>query len=102
MNVPIPLVNPAHANYEIVVMKPASFQAAAHAMQALRKGKAVLLNLNSLEPGQAQRTADFVSGGTHAIDGFQLQVGKDVFLFTPHTIQINHSRTADVMEPASA
>lgn len=100
MNVPIPLVSPGHSNYEIVFMKPASFQAAAQAMQALRKGKAVILNLTSLEPGQAQRTADFVSGGTHAIDGFQLQVGKDVFLFTPHTIQINHPQIADLAKSA--
>ncbi len=85
----IPLHGLNHESYEIVFMKPRSFQETTQAIQALRERKIVIMNLTGLTHGLAQRSADFVSGGTHAIAGQQTCLGKDVFMFTPHAVQVN-------------
>ncbi len=54
---------------EIVVIDVHSLEETSQAIQALREWKIVILKLTWLEPNQAQRAADFVTGGTYAIDG---------------------------------
>lgn len=73
---------------EIVVIEPQSFEKMPEVIQALRERKTVLLNLNMMEPDDAQRAVDFVAGGTFAIDGHQERVGESIFLFTPNCVQV--------------
>ncbi|AFZ43740.1 protein of unknown function DUF552 [Halothece sp. PCC 7418] len=73
---------------EIVVLEPQSFEKMAEVIQVLRERKTVLLNLNMMEPDDAQRAVDFVAGGTYAIDGHQERVGESIFLFTPSCVQV--------------
>ena len=55
----------------------------------------MLLNLSRMDPDQAQRTADFVSGGVHALDGHQQRVGESVLLFAPASIRLDWLSSAD-------
>ena len=73
---------------EIVVIEPESFEKMPEVIQALRERKTVLLNLNMMEPDDAQRAVDFVAGGTYAIDGNQERVGESIFLFTPNCVNV--------------
>lgn len=89
---------------EIVVIEPQSFEKMPEVIQALRERKTVLLNLNMMEPDDAQRAVDFVAGGTYAIDGHQERVGESIFLFTPNCVQVtsrSHS-TQGVATPQSS
>lgn len=76
---------------EIVVIEPQSFEKMPEVIQALRERKTVLLNLNMMEPDDAQRAVDFVAGGTYAIDGNQERVGESIFLFTPNCVNVTSS-----------
>ncbi|OLP19671.1 cell division protein SepF [Leptolyngbya sp. 'hensonii'] len=73
---------------EVVVLEPRSFEEMPQAIQALRERKSVVLNLNIMDPDQAQRAVDFVAGGTYAIDGHQERIGESIFLFTPSCVQV--------------
>lgn len=73
---------------EIVVIEPHAFEKMPEVIQALRERKTVLLNLNMMEPEDAQRAVDFVAGGTYAIDGNQERVGESIFLFTPSCVNV--------------
>ena len=73
---------------EVVVMEPRSFEEMPQAIQALRERKSVVLNLNVMDPDQAQRAVDFVAGGTYAIDGHQERIGESIFLFTPSCVSV--------------
>ncbi|NBD32373.1 MAG: cell division protein SepF [Cyanobacteria bacterium] len=73
---------------EIVMLEPQSFEKMAEVIQVLRERKTVILNLNMMEPDDAQRAVDFVAGGTYAIDGHQERVGESIFLFTPSCVQV--------------
>jgi cell division inhibitor SepF len=74
---------------EIVVIEPRSLEETSQALQALREWKIVILKLTKLEPKQAQRAADFVTGGTYAINGRTEWIGEKTFLFTPRCVQIS-------------
>lgn len=80
-----------NGNSEVVLMEPRSFEEMPEAIQALRDGKMVVLNLTMMEPDQAQRAVDFVAGGTYATDGHQERVGESIFLFTPRSVQVTTS-----------
>lgn len=74
---------------EVVVMEPQSFEEMPQVIRALRERKSVVLNLTLMEPDQAQRSVDFVAGGTYAIDGHQERIGDSIFLFTPSCVQVS-------------
>lgn len=80
---------------EVVVLEPRSFEEIPQVIQSLREHKAIVLNLASMDPNQAQRAVDFAAGGTYAIDGHQEKIGEGIFLFTPRYVQINTPKTVE-------
>lgn len=101
---PVPLVRRSPAGkvvglpgtmMEMVLMQPKAFEDVAQAVTALRERKSVVLNLSLLDATQAQRCADYVSGGAFAIDGHQRQLSTHVFLFTPSFVHISHYSSLD-------
>ena len=83
---------------ELVIMEPYSFQEVPAALIALRDRKVVVLNLGNMDAEEAQRSVDYVAGGTFALNGNQERIGKCVFLFTPHSVQITSQATAMATE----
>ncbi|MCF2972022.1 cell division protein SepF [Synechococcus sp. Nb3U1] len=74
---------------EVVVIEPRSFDEMAQVVQHLRDRKTVIMNLTLMDPADAQRSVDFVAGGTYAIDGHQERIGENIFLFTPSTVTVS-------------
>ena len=81
----------SQSSSEVSLMEPRSFDEMPQAIQALRERKTVILNLNMMDPEQAQRAVDFVAGGTFAIDGHQERVGESIFLFAPSCVNVTSS-----------
>ncbi|MEB3317616.1 MAG: cell division protein SepF [Cyanobacteriota bacterium] len=71
-----------------MVLCPGCFDDAAEAVLAVQHLKTVVLHLEALEPEEAQRIIDFVSGGVYAIDGQSERLGDSVFLFAPGIVNI--------------
>jgi cell division inhibitor SepF len=78
-----------NSNAEVVVIEPHSFEEMPQVIQTLRERKSVVLNLNVMDPEEAQRAVDFVAGGTYAIDGHQERIGESIFLFTPSCVKVS-------------
>ena len=74
--------------HDVVVFTPERFEEGLEAVLAVREQQTVLLNLSRMPPDLAQRTADFVSGGVHALDGQQQRVGENVLLFSPGYVRL--------------
>lgn len=74
---------------EVVVIEPHSFDEIPQVIQTLKEQRSVILNLNVMEPEEAQRAVDFVAGGTYAIDGHQERIGESIFLFTPRNVKVS-------------
>ncbi|WP_052672474.1 cell division protein SepF [Aliterella atlantica] len=64
-------------------MEPYSFQEVTQAIEALMQYQSVVMNLSKMEPEQAQRAVDFVTGATYALAGNQEQLGEGIFIFMP-------------------
>jgi cell division inhibitor SepF len=77
---------------EVVLMEPRRFEDVLQAVQAVRERKTVVLNLASMPAQEAQRSADFVSGGVFALDGHQERLGESVFLFAPYGVGVSRDQ----------
>ncbi len=80
----------AHGQSEMILMQPQSFDEMPDAVTALRERRSVILDLSMIDVDHAQRCADYVAGGTFAMDGHYRQIGHNVFLFTPNSVHISH------------
>ncbi|MFN7898997.1 MAG: cell division protein SepF [Synechococcaceae cyanobacterium] len=74
---------------EVVVMTPAHFDEAIHAVRAVQQLQTVVLHLGAMPTHEAQRTIDFVSGGVCAVDGQAERLAESVFLFAPLSVAIH-------------
>jgi cell division inhibitor SepF len=78
---------------EVVVLSPSCFDEASEAVLAVQHLKTVVLHLEALDPQEAQRIIDFVSGGVYAIDGQSERLGDSVFLFAPGIVSISRDHS---------
>ncbi|MBD2461498.1 cell division protein SepF [Oscillatoria sp. FACHB-1407] len=91
------MADAGHRVPEVLVIVPTSFEEIPHVVQALREYKSVVLNLAAMSPDYTQRTIDFITGGTHAMDGNCERIGEGIFLFTPNCVRVsNQNQTSSV------
>ncbi len=77
-----------HGVAEMILIEPKSFEEMPQVIDALKQRKSVILNMTLIRPEEAQRSVDFVAGGTYAIDGHYERIGDNIFLFTPNCVQV--------------
>jgi cell division inhibitor SepF len=92
-----------HGVSEMILIEPRSFEEMPQVIDALRHRKSVILNMTLIRQEEAQRSVDFVAGGTYAIDGHYERIGDNIFLFTPNCVQVSTptNATNDVVERQS-
>lgn len=78
-----------HGVSEMILIEPRSFEEMPQVIDALRNRKSVILNMTLIRQEEAQRSVDFVAGGTYAIDGHYERIGDNIFLFTPNCVQVS-------------
>ena len=86
---------PSDGWHDVVVLSPEHFDEAIEAVLAVREQHTVVLNLHRMPPDVAQRAADFVCGGVHALDGHQQRIGDTVFVFAPASVNLNRMDSPD-------
>lgn len=74
---------------EMVLIEPRAFDEMPQVIDALKQRKSVILNMTLIRQEEAQRSVDFVAGGTYAIDGHYERIGDNIFLFTPSCVQVS-------------
>ena len=75
-------------NDEIFLRWPKNREEARICADCLRARRAVVVNLAQLEPPEAIRVFDFLTGAAYAIGGQIEQAGEGIFLLTPKDIEI--------------
>ena len=83
---------------EVCVIKPSSFEDAREIAETLLADRTVILNMEGLDLGLAQRIIDFISGSCYAIDGNLQKVSNYIFIVTPSNVDIS----GDLQEIMSA
>lgn len=77
------------SNMEVCVIKPSSFEDAREIAETLLADRTVILNMEGLDLGLAQRIIDFISGCCYAIDGNLQKVSNYIFIITPSAVDIS-------------
>ena len=73
---------------EVCVIKPTAFEDAQDICDMLLKGRACIINLEGIDPAEAQRIIDFVCGTIYAINGKLHAVARYIFIFSPVNVDI--------------
>ena len=72
----------------VVLFRPTSFNEATKAADDLRDRKAVIVNMENVDPAMARRVVDFLSGCAYALDGKVKKIALATYLFCPHSMDV--------------
>ena len=75
--------------FEIVVVKPKSYDECPKLIDALKEHKPVIVNLESIDDDSARRAYDFLSGGVYALNGKVQTIAQKTYLFFPENVCIS-------------
>ncbi|MBL3687241.1 cell division protein SepF [Leucobacter zeae] len=78
----------APAMNEIITVRPTEYKDAKGIAESFREGIPVIINLSSMEEGDAKRLIDFASGLTMGLHGRIERVTSKVFLLSPEHIDV--------------
>ncbi len=74
---------------ELCVVKPNGFEDAREITETLNSNRSVVLNLEGIDVGEAQRILDFTSGSCFAISGNMKQISQFIFIVTPPSVNLS-------------
>ncbi len=72
----------------VVLFRPNSFNESTKAADDLRERKAVIVNMENVDPAMARRVVDFLSGCAYALDGKVKKIALATYLFCPHSMDV--------------
>ena len=85
-------VIPFHGKEEegesVKVIRPQTFNEAQIVADFLKEGKTIVVNLEGIEIGQAQRIIDFTSGACYSLGGSLQKVSSYIFILGPYNVDI--------------
>lgn len=80
---------------KMLILEPLAFEDVRSYVMHLKNKRALILRLNRMDRGEAQRIVDFMSGATHALEGNMRKLGERIFCFAPSTVEIEGDAAAD-------
>ena len=83
-------------NVTMKLYEPRSFDETEIIAADLKARRAVFINFHRLQKDYAQRTIDFLTGVTFALDGKIEKVGHNTILCTPHSMEIEGEINLDL------
>ena len=76
------------------VIRAQTFNEAQIVAEFLKEGKTIVVNLEGIEIGKAQRIIDFIGGASFAVDGSLKAISNNIFIVAPGNIEV----TVDLRE----
>ena len=78
----------------VKVIRAQTFNEAQIVAEFLKEGKTIVVNLEGIEIGKAQRIIDFIGGASFAVDGSLKAISNNIFIVAPGNIEV----TGDLRE----
>ncbi len=85
----VPLRNSSSKGFEVVVIHPKSMEDGNEITDTLLSGRAVVLNLEGINPDVAQRIIDYSAGSCYAMRGNLQKISNYIFLVAPSGVDIS-------------
>ena len=83
---------------KVILSEPRTYSEAQEIADNVVNRRAVVINLQRVDRGQAKRIIDFLSGTVYAINGDIQKLGTDTFLCTPDNVNVSGSITDTLVE----
>ncbi|NBK97324.1 MAG: cell division protein SepF [Erysipelotrichia bacterium] len=80
---------------KMVLFEPRSFDEVDEVARRIKENRAVVVNLHKLTREYAQRTIDFLTGVTFALDGTIQKIGTNVILCAPKSMGVHGAIESD-------
>lgn len=74
---------------EVCIIKPTSFEDSKDVVNTILSGRTVILNIEGLDIGVAQRIIDFTSGASFSMGGTLQKVSNYIFVVTPDSVDVS-------------
>ncbi len=94
----ISLQGGAQPQAHMVILEPEEFEEVRGFVDLLKNKRAIVVRLEKIDRGEAQRVVDFMCGATHALEGNMRKLGRDIFCFAPSSIVIEGDTEQDLFD----
>jgi cell division inhibitor SepF len=78
-----------NVNMQVIVTAPKTLEEAGDVCENLKDKKTIIVNLEGIEKGAAQRITDFFCGACYALDGSIQPVSSRIFIIGPYDVNIS-------------
>lgn len=85
----IPFHGKQEEGVDVKIIKPQDFNEARPVVEFLKEGKTIVVNLEGIEIGEAQRIIDFVGGASFALDGTLKAISNNIFIIAPGNVEVS-------------
>ncbi len=88
---------PDAGKVRVLIYKPLSYEDTQNIIDNLKERKSIVVNLDELEVGVAQRILDFISGAVYALNGNIRKAARNIFVVAPFNVDLttNASEAGD-------
>ncbi len=95
---PVPMRSASSAGLELIIRQPSTFNDSQEICDLLKQDRAVIINLEKVEPELAQKMMDFISGAIYALDAKIHQISGCIFCISPEKVDISGDYFAMISE----
>lgn len=95
---PVPMRSAASSGLELIIRQPSSFDDSQEICDLLKQERAIIVNLENVEPALAQKMMDFISGAIYALDAKIHQISGAIFCISPAKVDISGDYFAMISE----
>lgn len=95
---PVPMRSASASGLELIIRQPTSFNDSQEICDLLKQERAIIVNLEKVEPELAQKMMDFISGAIYALDAKIHQISGAIFCISPEKVDISGDYFAMISE----
>ena len=95
---PVPMRSASSSGLELIIRQPSSFDDSQEICDLLKQDRAIIVNLEKVEPELAQKMMDFISGAIYALDAKIHQISGCIFCISPAKVDISGDYFAMISE----
>ncbi|NRD78798.1 cell division protein SepF [Bacillus sp. BRMEA1] len=74
---------------KVILVEPRTYSEATEIADQLKNRRAVVVNLQRIDPEQGRQIIDFLSGAVYVISGDIQKIGSGIFLCTPENVEVS-------------
>ena len=95
---PVPMRSASSSGLELIIRQPSRFEDSQEICDLLKQDRAIIVNLENVEPELGQKMMDFISGAIYALDAKIHQISGAIFCISPAKVDISGDYFAMISE----